>query len=137
MKADGPTSDISRKVWNSGRVFASWIALRLAAIQSKKLYSFAERSAGPDAAGEGTPHLLLLAWSFPPEINGGVYRPVALAKYAARAGWKVTVASGPSTGQGTAAGIELLNSLPPQVRVCGLLPAPPAADGWALSHVCS
>ena len=90
--------DIVRKALNSGRVLASWINLRLCTIASTKQNS-GNGGVPPKTVGGSSPHLLLLAWSFPPEINGGVYRPVSLAKYAARAGWRVTVSSGPLKGR--------------------------------------
>jgi glycosyltransferase involved in cell wall biosynthesis len=104
--------DSVRKTVNSGRALASWMNLR------------AGGGTVPGNPGRRSPHLLLVAWSFPPEINGGVYRPVSLAKYAVKAGWRVTVVSGPLKGQESAAGLELLNSLPAAVGVFRALPAP-------------
>lgn len=63
-------------------------------------------------------HVALLAWSFPPDIDGGVYRPLSLARYGVEAGWNVTVISGSVREKGTAAGLALLEELPEQVRVC-------------------
>ena len=103
--------DIVKKALNSGRVLASWINLRLSTIASSK------RNFG----GNGGVGRRLLAARHrtcfsslgrPPQINGGVYRPVSLAKYAVRAGWRVTVATGPLKGAPSAAGLDLLNSLP-------------------------
>lgn len=37
------------------------------------------------------PHLLYVAWGFPPSRGGGVYRALATANSFARAGWRVTV----------------------------------------------
>ena len=119
--------DTVKKALNSVRAFASWINLRLATIALDKQYSFAGGGATSNSVGGNTPHLLLIAWSFPPEINGGVYRPVALAKYAVRAGWKVTVTSGPLKSPQSEAGIELLNSLPSTVGIFRALPAPPTS----------
>jgi glycosyltransferase involved in cell wall biosynthesis len=65
----------------------------------------------------GTPHLLLLAWLFPPKVSGGVYRPLSFAKYAHARGWKVTVVAAPLDKQSTAAGEYLLGQLPDAVRV--------------------
>lgn len=98
---------------NSGRLLASWWALRL--------------GNPPEAtrrAPSSKPHLLLFAWHFPPAINGGVYRPHSLAKYAAKAGWDVTVVSGPLEESESAAGVDLVKSLPPTVHVFRALRAP-------------
>ena len=42
-------------------------------------------------APEPAPHLLYVAWSYPPGRGGGVYRGLATPNAFARAGWKVTV----------------------------------------------
>lgn len=42
-------------------------------------------------APENSPHLLYVAWSFPPGRGGGVYRGLATPNAFARAGWRVTV----------------------------------------------
>ena len=41
------------------------------------------------------PHLLLVAWGFPPGRSGGVYRALALANAFAADGWQVTVLTAP------------------------------------------
>lgn len=56
-----------------------------------------------------SPHLAILAWSFAPDINGGVYRPAALARYAREAGHSVTVIAGAAPRNPTVAGINLRN----------------------------
>jgi len=43
-----------------------------------------------------TPHLLLTAWAYPPARTSGVYRAAGIADAFARAGWEVTVLSGPA-----------------------------------------
>lgn len=99
--------DIFERGINSGHLLASWWALRLGNPPAES----------PRRAPSAKPHLLLFAWHFPPAINGGVYRPHSLAKYAAKAGWDVTVVSGPLEETESAAGVDLLKSLPPPVRV--------------------
>lgn len=42
-------------------------------------------------ASEPSPHLLYVAWSYPPGRGGGVYRGLAAPNAFARAGWRVTV----------------------------------------------
>lgn len=61
----------------------------------------------PAVQPDTQPHLLLLAWVFPPAVSGGVYRPLSLARYAARAGWKVTVVCGPAPAIPSEAGRQL------------------------------
>ena len=72
---------------------------------------------GHRGAVAGSPHLMLLAWLFPPKVSGGVYRPLSFAKYAHAQGWKVTVVAAPLDRQSTAAGEYLLRQLPAAVRV--------------------
>lgn len=66
------------------------------------------------------PHLLLLAWLFPPKISGGVYRPLSFVRHAVERGWKVTVVAGPLTETPSAAGEYLARQLPANVQVLRL-----------------
>ena len=61
-------------------------------------------------------HLLLFANTFPPEFNSGVHRPLALVKYAANSGWKVTVVAGSPDGC-AAAGATLAETIPDAVDI--------------------
>ncbi len=61
--------------------------------------------------------LLLLAWYFPPVVNGGTYRPLALARYGSALGWNVVVVTSRPEAPPDAAGRHLLDSLPDAVRV--------------------
>lgn len=63
------------------------------------------------------PHLLLLAWLFPPHISGGVYRPSALVKYARKRGWDVTVIAGSSSEPVTEAGQAMLDYVGGDVEI--------------------
>ena len=45
-------------------------------------------------AQSGSPHLLYVAWGYPPGRGGGVYRALATPNAFARAGWRVTVLTG-------------------------------------------
>lgn len=112
-----------KRIANSGRLLASWAKLRASAIPSLQMPLRPNGNTAPQDLGGRSPHLLLFAWHFPPAINGGVYRPHSLARYAAKAGWRVTVLAGPLEETESAAGIELAQSLPPAVRVCRA-PAP-------------
>lgn len=63
------------------------------------------------------PHLAVLVRTFPPEVTGGVYRPLALAKYAAASGWRVTVLAGRIRESVGEAGEYLLRHLPKEAAV--------------------
>ncbi len=65
-------------------------------------------------------HLLLLAWQFPPAAQHGIYRPAALARYASRRGWKVTVVCAPVREPVTEAGRIMLDYVGEKVRRCSL-----------------
>ena len=68
-------------------------------------------------ASVGQPHLALFAWLFPPLISGGVYRPTALVRYGASAGWRATVITGPAPEEPSAAGNYLLRQIPDSVAI--------------------
>lgn len=62
-------------------------------------------------------HLLMLAWHFPPATNGGVFRPLSFARYAADHGWTLQVFSEAVPPQQWEAGRQLLARLPQDVQV--------------------
>jgi len=62
-------------------------------------------------------HLALVCWTFPPNLDAGVYRPVSITKYAQEFGWKISVICGPITKNPSPAGNYLLNSLPKDLKV--------------------
>jgi hypothetical protein len=67
-------------------------------------------------------HLLLIAWSFPPKISGGVYRPTSLVRYGSKMGWNISVFSSPISFNPTVAGIDLFNSLPAGMDIFRIKP---------------
>lgn len=75
------------------------------------------RAAGGSRRRKPQRHVLILAWSFPPTIDSGVYRPASFASYGPRFGWKVSVQSGPPPETPTEAGMELLRRMPEGVRI--------------------
>lgn len=119
--------DILKRAVNTGRTLASWTKLRLGGHLPHHCDSNAEGDTSRQELRGHSPHLLLFVWTFPPKVDGGVYRPLSLAKYAAKAGWQVTVVSSPLEGQESGVGIELLNSLPAAVRVLRARQAPPTS----------
>lgn len=68
----------------------------------------------------GPRRLLLLVSQFPPVNNGGVFRPLHLAIHFARAGWDVSVVTGPAPTQPLGLGVHLRKKLPNGVRVVNL-----------------
>jgi glycosyltransferase involved in cell wall biosynthesis len=80
--------------------------------------------------------LLMVLDSFAPELNAGVFRPLAFARYGATLGWSVTVLAR-SAGEGAhPGGSELLKSLPSAVQIkhwseqlTPIIRAFPAIDG--------
>lgn len=82
------------------------------------------------APGEKT--LLLLAWEFPPFVSGGVYRPVSFARYAADAGWNVSVVCGPAPSAPSKAGSYLVDTIPSAVDIHRIASAPNGPHPWPL-----
>lgn len=74
-----------------------------------------EKLVAKPVVGEG--HVALLAWTFPPAVSGGVYRPLSLARYSVELGWKISIISGSLRDNPTSAGLSLLESLPKEVIV--------------------
>lgn len=71
----------------------------------------------PVRHGSGPPRLLLLCRTFPPALDGGVYRVLAIATAASQGGWRVDVVTGPAPRNPTRAGLELAERLPAAVGV--------------------
>lgn len=61
--------------------------------------------------------VVLISWDFPPNASTGVHLPVSFARYAAEAGWQVSVVCGPGPSEPAPAGIELSDSLPKDVKI--------------------
>jgi hypothetical protein len=61
--------------------------------------------------------LLVVTWSFPPYVSGGIYRPAALCRYAHESGRDVTVVTGPAPDRPSPAGLKMLEYLPSAVRI--------------------
>lgn len=54
-------------------------------------------------------HLLLLSWAYPPDVTGGVYRPMSIVRAAKRRGWRITIICGHSLEKSSVAGSYLEN----------------------------
>ncbi|MFZ5512300.1 MAG: glycosyltransferase [Pseudomonadota bacterium] len=74
-------------------------------------------------SASANPHLLVLAWLFPPMVWGGIYRPVSFVREAASAGWRVTVVCGPEPDLFTKAGRYMLSRVPEDVRILRISPS--------------
>ena len=61
--------------------------------------------------------LIILTWEFPPQVTGGVYRPLSFARHAAASGWQVEVVCGPAASPPSEAGRYLTSLLPSSVSV--------------------
>lgn len=71
----------------------------------------------------GPRHLILIAWSFPPAVTGGVYRPLSFVRKAVERGWQVTVICGPSASPPDDAGLYLEKRIPKEVEIIRTLPS--------------
>lgn len=74
-------------------------------------------------------HVLLLAWSLPPTIYGGVYRPTSFLKYGTEMGWRLSAVVGPYPARVEEAGRHLLESVPDDASIYRL-PQPLLSRGW-------
>lgn len=80
-------------------------------------------------------NIILLAWEFPPQITGGVYRPASFARYASNAGWNTMVLSGPAPESVTPAGSYIENTIPEAVAVHRISVADKGSIPWLLPNV--
>lgn len=102
-------SSFSRAITGfTASVHAWWNALR---------YIVSTPRRGEHRAYAGTRRLLIVCRTFPPALDGGVYRLVAIASEASRSGWQVDIIAGPVTNNPPSAGVELAERLSPTVRV--------------------
>ncbi len=77
---------------------------------------------------------MLLAWEFPPQVTGGVYRPLSFARHAAASGWRAEVVCGPSPDLPSEAGRYLAGLLPADVPVTRVS-ADSGTHPWPLSKI--
>lgn len=92
--------------------------------------------AGSDASdGKLARSVLLLAWEFPPEVGGGVYRPTSFARFASREGWKVTVVTGAMPQVVEAAGRYLEEGLPDELIVRRVDEDRVSSEPWLLPAI--
>lgn len=107
-----------RALVNAVRARARWDRMRwVAARGAWRGGPRGRESHGSDSEAARVPHLVVLLQAFPPEVSGGVYRPLALAKYAAQFGWRVTVLAGRVRQDVGEAGEYLLRHLPVDAAV--------------------
>lgn len=67
-------------------------------------------------------HALVVATSLPPRFDGGVFRPLSWLKYAAENGWRISATTRSPYGAITEAGLQLLATVPSDVRLLYALP---------------
>ena len=105
-------------------------------MNGKTLRKMTGSAAGPASRTRAEPgpsrsnrHVLLLAWSLPPTINGGVYRPTSFLKYGTKMGWRFSAVAGPYPARVEEAGRHLLGTIPDDVSIYRL-PQPLSSRGW-------
>lgn len=72
---------------------------------------FARRASGKLPDGQ----IALFVWKFPPDISGGVYRPLSFVRYWNKMGSRISVFSGPIRTP-SSAGLSLLEKLPTDIN---------------------
>lgn len=78
--------------------------------------------------------LVILTWEFPPQVTGGVYRPLSFARHAAASGWQVEVVCGPAASPPSEAGRHLASFLPASVPVTRVT-ADKGPHPWPLPNI--
>jgi glycosyltransferase involved in cell wall biosynthesis len=104
---------LARAAIDTVRAKARWN--RMQRVAARAAWRSGTRNGGSDRNDRDParlPHLAVLLQTFPPEVAGGVYRPLALAKYAALFGWRVTILAGRIRQKVGEAGEYLLRHLP-------------------------
>ena len=89
----------------------------------------ASRTRAEPGPSRSNRHVLLLAWSLPPTIDGGVYRPTSFLKYGTKMGWRFSAVAGPYPARVEEAGRHLLGTIPDDVSIYRL-PQPLSSRGW-------
>lgn len=89
----------------------------------------------PQTGGRELDQLLLLAWEFPPDVTGGVYRPTSFVRHGAQSGWDVMVLSGPAPAQPSQAGKYMQEAIPPTVDVLHLENEYKGPRPWLLPYL--
>ncbi len=79
--------------------------------------SLARRTATLQAPDGDRRTLWLVSWGFPPFYATGMHLPTSFARDAAALGWRVSVLCSPAPASPIDAGMELLQSLPPDVGI--------------------
>lgn len=69
------------------------------------------------------PTALMIAPVLPPDVTGGVYRPLSWLRNAHACGWRMVAISGPLQGKSPEAGRHLLESLPPEAEIRRAVPS--------------
>lgn len=105
-----PLSSIARRSRQTLATVARWFRLETIAR--------ARRGSTPSAKQQR--EVVLLADCFPPIVNGGVYRPLSLVRFATKNGWRVTVYTKAADRQSTV-GDALAARVPVEVTVHRLM----------------
>lgn len=110
------------KLVGTGTLYARWLAAEIGARRGSALL----------ARRYGQRSLLLLVSGFPPDVTGGVYRPLSFVQHAVERGWRVTVLTRPLEGLASAAGQHLERQIPQGVSVIRV-PLPLLPLSWKLA----
>lgn len=114
--------DTVARLAGTGILYTRWLAAEIGARRGHVL---------PIHRRNGPRSLLLLASSFPPDVTGGVYRPLSFVQHAIKCGWRVTVLTRPVDGVASAAGQHLERQMPEGVSVIRV-PLPLLPLSWKL-----
>ncbi len=128
------TSSIKKHLWQLSTRLKMFKKHQLPAI--RRFQAVLRETKRPMPPGKITRrNLLVLAWEFPPQVTGGVYRPASFVKHTTDNGWHTHIVASALPAHVSEAGQYLASSIPSSVVVHRLASAPSGPHVWPLPDI--